>query len=428
MPSLTDGTLGLSERRAPRCALAGIEIALVGSCGEAMDVKPAATGVLAYWRTGGGRGRRMKRVLTVGATYTGDAIDGVEIDNLGLCQPGVDRERSAYPLYEYDTIIINPASYSHFLFGKAGEFSNELYELSKLKSQNDSYDLEYAFDREDRRKEMEAAIADGATIIWCLSEPKRVNFFGYRETHLGYAAPKVASFVTRSELLVKKGRRMGYVDPDSPFARYFEVLSRTGGWTLCLSNPRECYASIAATPEGYSLGGQVTLGSTTGWLLTPPTSREAENQLVRDSVALEKADSAREKYHGIFLSHTGVDKPFVRQLRKDLLAHGVEHVWLDEAEIDIGDSLIAKIEEGMKLSRYIAVVLSEKSIGAPWVKKELEMAMNREISSGEVVVLPLLYEECELPEFLKGKLYADFSKPEDYETVLGKLLRRLRIT
>lgn len=369
----------------------------------------------------------MRRVLTVGVTYTGDTIDSVEIDNLGLCQPGANRERSAYALYEYDTIIINPASYTHFLFGKAGEFSNELYELSKLKRQNDSYDLDSAFDGEDRRKEMEAAIADGATIVWCLSEPKRVNFFGYRETHLGYAAPKVASFVKRAELLVKKGRRMGSVDPESPFARYFEVLSRAGGWTLCLSDPGEGFASIATTPEGYSLGGRVTLGTTMGWLLTPPTSQEAENQLVCDSLALEKDDPAHEKYHGIFLSHTGVDKPFVRQLRKDLLAHGVEHVWLDEAEIDIGDSLIAKIEEGMKLSRYIAVVLSKKSIGAPWVKKELDVAMNREISSGEVVVLPLLYEECELPEFLKGKLYADFSKSQDYETVLGKLLRRLRI-
>ena len=59
--------------------------------------------------------------------------------------------------------------------------------------------------------------------------------------------------------------------------------------------------------------------------------------------------------------------------------------------------------------------------------KELDIAMNREIASGEVVVLPLLYEECELPEFLKGKLYADFSKPEEYEAVLAKLLRRLRI-
>jgi TIR domain len=185
--------------------------------------------------------------------------------------------------------------------------------------------------------------------------------------------------------------------------------------------------SIAATPEGYSLGGKVTLGTATGWLLAPPTSQDAANQLVRDSLALEKANPAHEKYHGLFLSHTGVDKPFVRRLRADLMARGVERVWLDEAEIDIGDSLIAKIEEGMKLSRYIAVVLSTKSIGAPWVKKELDVAMNREIASGEVVVLPLLYEECELPEFLKGKLYADFSKPEEYEVVLAKLLRRLRI-
>lgn len=369
----------------------------------------------------------MRRVLTVGVTYTGEAIDGVEIENLGLCQPDVDRTRAAYPLYEYDTIIINPESYTHFLFGTGGEFSNELYELGKLKSLNDRYDIDSAFDTEDRRKEMEAAISDGATIVWCLSEPKRVNFFGYRETHLGYAAPKVASFVKRAELLVKKGRRMGSIDPDSPFARYFEALSNTGGWTLCLSDPGEGYASIASTPEGYSLGGQLTLGSTVGWLVTPPTSQESQNQLVRDSLALEKSDPTHEKYHGIFLSHTAVDKPFVRQLRKDLLAHGVPRVWLDEAEIEIGDSLIAKIDEGMNLSRYIAVVLSKKSINAPWVKKELDLAMNREISSGEVVVLPLLYEECELPSFLQGKLYADFSKPEDYETVLGKLLRRLRI-
>lgn len=36
---LTDGTLRLAERLAPRCALAGIEIALVGSRGEVLEVK-----------------------------------------------------------------------------------------------------------------------------------------------------------------------------------------------------------------------------------------------------------------------------------------------------------------------------------------------------------------------------------------------------
>jgi TIR domain len=369
----------------------------------------------------------IKRVLTVGLTYTGEKIEGVEIERLGLCQAGVDKARAAFPLYEYDTIIINPQSYSHFLFGAEGEFSNDPNELGKLKRQNDEYDIDTAFDAKDREKEMVAAIAAGATVVWCLSEPKRMNFFGYRETQLGYAAPKVAELVTRSALLVKKGRRMGAIDHDSPFVRYFDVLSRTG-WTLCLSDPADGITSIASTPEGYSLGGRVVRGTTVGWLLTPPSSPEAENQLIRDSLALEKVDPAHEKYHGIFLSHTAVDKPFARRLRDDLLAHGVPRVWLDEAEIDIGDSLIAKIDEGMKLSRYIAVILSTKSIGAPWVKKELDMAMNREITSGEVVVLPLLYEPCDVPEFLKGKLYADFSKPEEYEAVLAKLLRRLRIT
>lgn len=370
----------------------------------------------------------MRRVLTVGVTYTGDAIEGVEIENLGLCQPNVDRARAADPLYEYDTIIINPESYSHFLFGAAGEFSKEPNELIRLKRQNDCYDLDTAFHFDDRKREMEAAIADGATVVWCLSEAKRMNFFGYRETRLGYVAPKIASFVQLSNLLAKRGRRIVGVDPDSPFVRYFNALSKGNGWTLCLSDRADGFSSIATTPEGYSLGGRVMFGTTTGWLLTPPTSPEAANQLVRDSLAMEKADPAHEKYHGIFLSHTGDDKPFVRRLRDDLMAHGVPGVWLDEAEINIGDSLIAKIEEGMTKSRYIAVVLSTKSINAPWVKRELDIAINREIASGEVVVLPLLYEECELPEFLKGKLYADFSKPEDYEEVLGKLLRRLRIT
>lgn len=290
----------------------------------------------------------MKRIVTVGLKYTGEAIAGVEIDNFGLLKTDVDKNRAAFPLYEYDAIIINPASYSHFLFGEAGEFSDEPYELGKLKRQSERYDLDTAFDGEDRRREMEAAIAKGATVVWCLSEAKRMNFFGYRETYLGYVAPKVSVFVKRSELIVKKGRMIGAIDADSPFVRYFETLATNGGWTSCLSSPEDSYTTIADTPEGYSLGGKLSLGETKGWLMTPPTSPEAANQLVRDTLSVEKDDVAREKYHGIFLSHTAADKPFVRQLRKDLMEHGVPSVWLDEAEIEIGDSLIAKIEEGMK--------------------------------------------------------------------------------
>jgi len=368
----------------------------------------------------------MKRVLTVGLTYTGAAVPGVEIENLGLCRPLVSKDRAAFPLYEYDTILINPASYTHFLFGEGGKFSNEPYELGKLKRENNDYDIDAAFDYRDRCNELAAAMAEGSTVVWCLSEPKRQNFFGYRETHMGYAAPRVATLIGRGELRVKKGRRIGKVDEDSPFARYFEALAKSG-WILCLADPPEGYTSIAATPEGYSLGGRVQLEATQGWVATPPTSKEAENALIRAAIGIEKADLRQEKYHGIFMSHTAADKPFVRRLRDDLIGKGVPRVWVDEAEIEIGDSLMKKIEEGMQETRYIGIVLSSKSINAPWVKKELEIAMSREIAGGEVIVLPLLYEHVDLPAFLEGKLYADFTEPENYEEALGKLLRRLRI-
>jgi hypothetical protein len=368
----------------------------------------------------------MKRALTVGLTYTGGPIEGVEIDNLGLCRSDVSSDHSAFPLYEYDTIIINPASYSHFIFGREGEFSNAEYELSELKRQNDRYDIDSVFDASDRRKEMEAAITKGANVVWCLSHPKRQNFFGYRTTHAGYAAADVAGLVTRADLLAKKGRRFGDLDPNSPFRRYFEALSPTG-WALCLRDRPEGYHSIASTPEGYSLGGRIQLPSVAGWLITPPTSSEAANQLVRDALSIESSNPKLDHYHSIFLSHTGADKPFARRLRDDLLAHGVAKVWLDEAEIQIGDTLISKIEDGLKATKYIAVILSSKSVNAPWVKKELDAAMHREMASGEVVVLPILYEKCELPPFLTGKLYADFTDPKTYDEVLAKLLRRLRV-
>ncbi len=368
----------------------------------------------------------MKRVLTVGLTYTGEEIPDVEIENLGLCRPLVSKDSAAFPLYEYDTILINPASYTHFLFGKGGKFSDERYELGKLKSQNNEYDIDTAFDARDRSNELAAAMAEGATVVWCFSEPKRQNFFGWRDTYMGYAAPRIAALITRGELLIKKGRRIGKVDEESPLARYFEALAKTG-WTLCLADPPDGYTSIASTPEGYSLGGRVQLAGTQGWLVTPPTSETAENKLIRAAIGIEKADQRHEKYHGIFMSHTAADKPFVRRLRDDLIGKGVPRVWVDEAEIEIGDSLLKKIEHGMKETRYIGVVLSSKSINAPWVKKELEIAMNREIAGGEVIVLPLLYEHIKLPTFLEGKLYADFTAPDNYEEALSKLLRRLRI-
>lgn len=126
----------------------------------------------------------------------------------------------------------------------------------------------------------------------------------------------------------------------------------------------------------------------------------------------------------VFLSHNHADKPFTRRLASDLRQSG-HTVWIDEAEINIGDSLIGKIREGLDQVDFVAAVLSEHSIGSSWVQRELEIASNREIEERRVVVLPLLVQKVSLPGFLKGKFYADFTDPDSYKPMFDLLLRSL---
>jgi hypothetical protein len=126
----------------------------------------------------------------------------------------------------------------------------------------------------------------------------------------------------------------------------------------------------------------------------------------------------------IFLSHSHADKPFARQLAADLRLAG-HFVWIDEAEINIGDSLIEKIRDGLDQVDYVAAILSNASIASPWVIKELDIASNREIKENRAVVLPLMIQNVELPGFLIGKFYGDFTVPDRYQETLNLLLRKL---
>ena len=126
----------------------------------------------------------------------------------------------------------------------------------------------------------------------------------------------------------------------------------------------------------------------------------------------------------VFLSHSHADKPFARKLAASLRAAG-HGVWIDEAEINIGDSLVEKIREGLDQVDYVAAILSSASIDSPWVTRELDIASNREIEEGRVVVLPLIVEQVDLPGFLKGKFYGDFTDESQYEHVVALLNRQL---
>jgi hypothetical protein len=122
----------------------------------------------------------------------------------------------------------------------------------------------------------------------------------------------------------------------------------------------------------------------------------------------------------IFLSHNSADKPFVRRLAVDLDAQGID-CWIDEAEIKVGESLIEKICEGLDNAAYVAVILSPASVVSRWVQKEVDVAMNQEIQGRRVKILPIMYRACEVPGFLIGKKYANFTSEESYFTGLKEI-------
>lgn len=128
----------------------------------------------------------------------------------------------------------------------------------------------------------------------------------------------------------------------------------------------------------------------------------------------------------IFLSHSSKDKPFARKLAHDLTIYGIT-VWLDEARMKVGDSLIHKIAEGIDGVNYVGAIISSTSVRSPWVHKELDIALIQELLGRRVKVLPILKDNIKVPTYLLGKLYADFSNPKGYNNAFHGLLRRLGV-
>ncbi|WP_259461679.1 toll/interleukin-1 receptor domain-containing protein [Enterobacter sp. R1(2018)] len=97
--------------------------------------------------------------------------------------------------------------------------------------------------------------------------------------------------------------------------------------------------------------------------------------------------------------------------------------WLDEWDIRVGESIPERISSGLQEADFILVILSSNSVGSKWVEREWQTKYWSEIEKGKIVVLPLLLQECVIPELLRTKKYADFRF--DFNKGLNDLLYAL---
>jgi hypothetical protein len=118
----------------------------------------------------------------------------------------------------------------------------------------------------------------------------------------------------------------------------------------------------------------------------------------------------------IFICHASEDKKtFIEPLLEALSSEDIS-CWYDNAEIKWGDSIVKKVNQGLRSSRFVLVALSMNSIKKHWPNAELEASINMEFSAGTTKVLPLLIGNDEEIEtiiehypILQSKLYVKYS-------------------
>lgn len=135
-------------------------------------------------------------------------------------------------------------------------------------------------------------------------------------------------------------------------------------------------------------------------------------------------DIAKQKQFDAFISYFTGDQDFARKISGDLANRDI-HVWRDEGEIDIGDSISDKIQEGLKTCYTFVIVLSPEALARPWVKEELRAAYNLRLAE-ELKILPIVYKECELPIFLIDYRFADFRETKNYAEQIELLSRSIK--
>ena len=136
----------------------------------------------------------------------------------------------------------------------------------------------------------------------------------------------------------------------------------------------------------------------------------------------------KKKTRDVFICYASEDKSeIVERLVSALKDSGISF-WYDNADIQWGDSITEKVNEGLRISRYVIVVLSPNFMNKPWPQRELYSVLNLEASTGDVRILPLLCGNSaerkkilEALPLLNDKFYITWS---DEPNVITSVLRQ----
>ncbi|MCK6559993.1 toll/interleukin-1 receptor domain-containing protein [candidate division KSB1 bacterium] len=124
--------------------------------------------------------------------------------------------------------------------------------------------------------------------------------------------------------------------------------------------------------------------------------------------------------YDVFLSHSAKDKSIVRELA-NRLKNDKLRVWFDEWELKPGDSIPAKIEEGLESSRVLVLCMSANAFGSDWAQLEAGTCRFRNPLNQERRFIPLRLDDAPIKGSLAQFLYINWLS-QDREQQYPKLL------
>ncbi|MCA9132488.1 MAG: toll/interleukin-1 receptor domain-containing protein [Planctomycetales bacterium] len=146
-------------------------------------------------------------------------------------------------------------------------------------------------------------------------------------------------------------------------------------------------------------------------LRTYVAQRSSMPEIVRASNSLD-----------VFICHSSADKAAAMQLAVDISRRGFP-VWLKGWEMAAEASLHDRLTEAVSESYWFVVLLSPDAVAQDWCQSELQ-ALLEEDCQGRVLVLPVLLQDCQLPNFLDNSPLTD-CRGSRYAAGLQSILERL---
>lgn len=108
----------------------------------------------------------------------------------------------------------------------------------------------------------------------------------------------------------------------------------------------------------------------------------------------------------VFISHRGADRDAAERLAVELRKRG-HVVWLDTWKINVGDSIVERVNEGLSDSSYLVLCYSDAGSTSPWMGREWMSTLARQLKGARVRLLPVRLTGGVPPVILADVKYAD---------------------